>query len=396
MMHEDDHRQIGKRLDLFHMDEQAPGMAFWHPRGLAVLEALEQAVRREMQRQSIALVRSPQLWRSPAFEASGHWEHFYDGMFRVDDDVDAALKPVSCPAHLRFAARRGLSYRDLPYRIGEIGLVHRKEHSGALHGLFRLRQFSQDDGHILCEPGQVAGEISRFCERVRVFYEAFGLEAVSVGFSSRPAERMGDDAAWDRAEASLREAARDAGLELAEQPGEGAFYGPKLEFVLRDRLGRDWQCGTIQLDLVMPERFDVAYVDADGRRQRPMLLHRAVLGSLERFLGIVLEHHGGALPPWLAAEQVRVIPISDAELSYAARVAKCLAAEGLRVGMDARAESLGLRVRAAHEDAAPYAVVVGAREVESAQIAVRGREGRECFALSQGVAALRGRCAPPL
>ncbi len=396
MLDAHDHRKLANQLDLFHMQPEAPGMVFWHPRGFVLLRVLEEAIRREMARQGLAEVRSPQILRQAVWEASGHWEHFREGMFVVEDERSAALKPVSCPAHLYIAKARNLSYRDLPYRVGEIGLVHRNEQSGNLHGLFRLRQFSQDDGHILCEPKDVRAEVARFCQRVHAFYRAFDLGDVVVGFSSRPAERLGDDALWDEAEAMLRDAASFAGLELVEQPGEGAFYGPKLELVLRDRIGRPWQCGTIQLDLVMPERFDVSYVDADDRRRRPALLHRALMGSLERFLGIVLESYEGQLPPWLAPEQVLILPVHDAQHAYARHFAERLEREGLRPRLDLRNESLGRRIVGAHELGIPIIAVIGPKEVASGHIALRQGRARDLLPQDAALAALRHRSAPPL
>ncbi|MDD9936480.1 MAG: threonine--tRNA ligase [Myxococcales bacterium] len=397
MLDNHDHRRIGNRLDLFHFQEEAPGMAFWHPRGFAVLAQLEDAVRREMRRQQIREVRTPQLMRVPVWEASGHWSHFREYMFAVDDEPPAALKPVSCPAHLMMARRMALSYRELPLRIGEIGLVHRNEQSGALHGLLRLRQFSQDDGHILCAPEHVVDEVARFCQRLHAFYAAFDLKIASVGFSSRPEDRVGSDAEWDEAERTLAEAAERAGLSCIDQPGEGAFYGPKLEFVLVDRFDRQWQCGTIQLDLAMPARFDVSYVDEHGERKRPALLHRAVLGSLERFLGMVLESYAGALPPWLAPEQVLIVPIAAAQEPYAREVAEALCDAGLRARLDARNESLSRKVVLAHEEGFPFVAVVGKREARDGSVALRKRDGsQEVLPLEGARAALLSECEPPL
>lgn len=396
MLDSHDHRKLGSELDLFHMQPEAPGMVFWHPRGFALLRVFEEAIRGEMRRQGFAEVRSPQLLRQAVWEASGHWAHFREGMFAVEEDRSAALKPVSCPGHLYIAKASRLSYRELPLRLGEIGIVHRNEQSGNLHGLFRLRQFSQDDGHILCAPSQVREEVVRFCERLRSFYAAFDLEPVEVAFSSRPADRLGDDAVWDVAEALLRDGARDAGLSLSEQPGEGAFYGPKLEIVLRDRLGRPWQCGTIQLDLMMPERFDVAYVDARDQRQRPALLHRALMGSLERFLGIVLENYGGALPAWLAPEQALVVPIGEPQHDHAARVHADLVSAGVRARIDRRNESLGRRVREAHGLGIPIVVIIGNEEVARGSVAVRHGARRDDLPADSAARVIAERCASPL
>ena len=287
MLAAEDHREIGRRLDLFHFQEEAAGMVFWHPRGYRTLRALQALIRRHAEADGFAEVQTPQLLRQPIWEMSGHWQHFRSNMFVMADDA-LAVKPVSCPGHLEILRRRAPSYRDLPLRYSELGLVHRNEPSGTLHGLFRLRQFTQDDGHVFCEADQVEAEVARFCRSLVELYVALGFERVEVSFASRPDERAGTDEVWDRSEGLLQQAAARAGLMPEHAPKAGAFYGPKLEFALPDRLGRRWQCGTIQLDLVLPERFDVAYVDRAGDRVRPIMLHRATLGSLERFLGVVL------------------------------------------------------------------------------------------------------------
>lgn len=392
-----DHRHIAQRMNLFHMQEEAPGMVFWHPRGWTLFREIERAVRRHMEGEGFLEVRSPQVLRQAIWEASGHWAHFRDNMFVLEEERVAALKPVSCPAHFHLARRMSLSYRDLPVRIGELGLVHRNEQSGALHGLFRLRQFTQDDGHIFCERHQIAEEVVAFCRGLSRFYEAFGFADVAVGFSTRPAERAGSDAAWDEAERLLLESAHHAGLEPEVQPGEGAFYGPKLELALRDVHGRQWQCGTIQLDLVLAERFDVAYVDRDGERRRPAILHRAVLGSLERFLGILLEERGGALPDWLAPEQVVVLPVSEAQLGYAEEVLFALRAEGLRADLDSEG-TLGYRIRAAHERSVAQVLVVGERERSARQVSLRAGGGGKRSAtlpIEDALRQLAFECAPP-
>ncbi|KYF91021.1 threonine--tRNA ligase [Sorangium sp. So ce1389] len=376
MLDEDDHRSLGQRLDLFHFQEEAPGMVFWHARGFALYRLLEEAIRRQMMRDSYREVRTPLILRQAIWKASGHWDNFSSNMFRLsEEDHAAAIKPVNCPGHMQIVARMAPSYRDLPLRIGEFGMVHRDEPSGTLHGLFRLRQFTQDDGHIFCVEEQIEAEVARFASALRDFYAGFGFDDMVVGFSTRPAERSGSDEVWDRAEAALSAAARSAGLEYRLQPGEGAFYGPKLEFVLRDRLGRSWQCGTIQLDLVLPERFDITYVDASGARRRPALLHRALLGSLERFLGILLEHYRGALPLWLSPEQVVVVPVTDAQRAYAEEVLKRLQQKGVRAILDAGDDSLSRKIAVAHASAIPLVAVVGKREAERRSVALREREG---------------------
>lgn len=392
-----DHRVIGQRQDLFHFSPHAAGMVFWHPRGWALYRALEEAVRARLAAEGYLEVRSPQLVRSPVWERSGHWQHFREGLFVVRDEsgVDAALKPVSCPGHLELAAHRSLSYRDLPLRYSEMGLVHRAEPSGSLHGLFRLRQFSQDDGHVLLPEERVPEEVAGFVGSLLAFYQEVGFEDVRVAFSSRPEERAGSDEQWDRAEARLREAADLAGLSPIEQPGEGAFYGPKLEFILSDRHGRSWQCGSIQLDLVLPERFGVHYADAEGKRRHPAMLHRAMLGSLERFLGILLEHHEGRLPAWLAPEQAVIIPVSGAASGYAAEVAAAAREAGLRVRVDDRAESLGRRVRDALQLAVPFVIAVGERERERREVSLRRRGGSAAVPLDAALSQLAVECARP-
>ncbi|XXT16754.1 threonine--tRNA ligase [Sorangium sp. So ce429] len=376
MLDEDDHRYLGQRLDLFHFQEEAPGMVFWHARGFALYRLLEEAVRRQMMRDSYREVRTPLILRQAIWKASGHWDNFSSNMFRLsEEDHAAAIKPVNCPGHMQIVARMAPSYRDLPLRIGEFGMVHRDEPSGTLHGLFRLRQFTQDDGHIFCVEEQIEAEVARFASALRDFYAGFGFDDMVVGFSTRPAERSGSDEVWDRAEAALSAAARSAGLDYRLQPGEGAFYGPKLEFVLRDRLGRSWQCGTIQLDLVLPERFDITYVDASGARRRPAILHRALLGSVERFLGILLEHYRGALPLWLSPEQVVVVPVTDAQRAYAEEVLQRLQQKGVRALLDAGDDSLSRKIAVAHASAIPLVAVVGKREAERRSVALREREG---------------------
>ncbi|HVV88507.1 MAG TPA: threonine--tRNA ligase, partial [Kofleriaceae bacterium] len=331
----DDHRALAARLDLLHFQDEAPGMVFWHPRGYTLYRLLEEEARRHVQAGGYREVRGPQVLRRAIWEQSGHWDHFRDGMFAFGEGAaEAALKPVSCPGHLLLARRAAPSWRDLPLRYAEMGLVHRDEPDGSLHGLMRLRQFTQDDGHVFCTDEQIAGEVERFCRDLPAFYRRFGFDDVAVALSTRPADRAGDDAWWDQAEAALEAAVRGLGVPFTVQPGGGAFYGPKLEFVLRDRRGRAWQLGTIQLDLVMPRRFDLRYVDRDGERRHPAMLHRALYGSIERFLGVLLEHHGATLPAWLAPEQVAVLPVGAEQDGCAREAAARLAAAGLRVRVD--------------------------------------------------------------
>lgn len=393
-----DHREIGRRLDLFHFQEEAPGMVFWHPRGFELVRQLEELIRRRFRADAFHEVRSPQLLRRPIWEASGHWQNFSDGMFLFGeaDGERAAIKPVSCPGHLELARRMSLSYRDLPFRIAELGLVHRNELSGSLHGLFRLRQFVQDDGHILLEDHQVDAEVARFCSSLFELMQLFGSGEPAVVLSLRPDVRHGDDALWDRAEARLARAADAAGLQYERAPGQGAFYGPKLEFSLLDHQGRAWQCGTIQLDLVLPALFDVSYADERGARQRPLLLHRALLGSLERFMGLFLEHSNGRLPAWLSPEQVLVLPVSAEHADYARKVLAVLLAENLRARADLRPDSLSRRVAAAHERAIPFVAVVGDREREAGSVSIRSQEVKaQELDLSQACKCLSNACAAP-
>jgi threonyl-tRNA synthetase len=395
MLAANDHREIGRRLDLFHFQEEAAGMVFWHPRGYRTLRALEALIRRHAEADGFAEVRTPQLMRQPIWEASGHWQHFRQNMFVLADDA-LAVKPVSCPGHLEILRRRAPSYRELPLRYSELGLVHRNEPSGTLHGLFRLRQFTQDDGHVFCAAEQVEAEVARFCRSLSTLYAALGFEGVEVSFASRPDERAGSDQVWDSAEDMLQKAAKSAGLAPEHAPKAGAFYGPKLEFALPDRLGRRWQCGTIQLDLVLPERFDVDYIDAAGARKRPLMLHRATLGSLERFLGVVLEQHDGHLPAWLAPDQVAVLPIEAGQHDYARELAGELRRVGLRAVTDSSPETLARRVALAHEHGIPYLAVVGRREHAARSLSLRHAQQQRVLAFSDALGELACACAPPL
>jgi threonyl-tRNA synthetase len=393
-----DHREIGRRLDLFHFQEEAPGMVFWHPRGFELIRGLEELIRRRIRADGFFEVRSPQLLRRAIWEASGHWQNFSDGMFLFGeaDGERAAIKPVSCPGHLELARRMSLSYRDLPYRIAELGLVHRNELSGALHGLFRLRQFVQDDGHILLAHAQVDAEVARFSSSLHGLMKLFDMPQPEVALSLRPDVRHGDDALWDRAESRLAEAASAAGLHFERVPGQGAFYGPKLEFSLRDHLGKPWQCGTVQLDLVLPERFDVAYADEHGARKRPVLLHRALLGSLERFVGLLLEHGNGQLPAWLAPEQALILPVAPEHADYAREVLAALQSAGLRARADLRPDSLARRIISAHERAIPFVAVVGDRERSARSVSVRSSgQKAEVLELAHARDRLSIACAAP-
>ncbi len=369
-----DHRLTGQRQELFHQQEEGAGMVFWHPRGFTLYRLVEEHIRRRMRSLGFREVRTPQLLARGLWEASGHWEKFRQGMFALEAEGRAwALKPMSCPGHIQLFKHRRRSHRELPLRYCEFGAVHRNEPSGALQGLSRARAFVQDDAHIFCRPDQAVEEIRRFAATLGSLYGDFGFaaEAVAVGFSTRPAERAGSDADWDLAEAALEAAARQAGLSFALQPGEGAFYGPKLEFKLRDRRGRAWQCGTIQYDLVLPERLDAAFVDDAGRRVRPVILHQAVLGSIERFLALLLEQDGGRLPLWLAPEQVMVASVSDGAANAARAAGAAFEKAGLRVRLDDGPERLGRKAQVARTLAIPALAVLGAEEAASGRVSLR-------------------------
>jgi len=389
-MHANDHRVIANRLDLFHQQEEGPGVVFWHPRGFTLYRVVEEYIRKRMRQGGYREIRTPQLLARALWEASGHWEKFGDGMFAVaDGDRSFALKPMSCPGHVQVFNKGVRSFRDLPLRFCEFGACHRNEPSGALHGLLRTRAFVQDDAHIFCSEAQVQDEVVRFSALLRSIYADFGFPDFSVGLSTRPAVRAGSDALWDRSEAVLADAARAATLPYRAQPGEGTFYGPKLDFSLRDRQGRDWQCGTIQLDFVLPERLDAAYIDSENQRVRPVMLHHAVLGSLERFIGMLLEHYEGNLPLWLAPDQVAVASIADAQADYARRVVSALEGAGLRAFGDVRPERLPRKIVDAHHCGIPLVAVVGKKEAAAGTLALRWRDGRQSTAsLDEAVAAL--------
>ncbi len=373
-------------------------MVFWHPRGFAMYRALESAVRAWTLAAGFEEVKTPELIRSAIWEQSGHWENFRQHMFAFSDaGKSAAMKPVNCPGHAQIVKKRSLSHRDLPLRLSEFGIVHRDEPSGVLHGLLRLRQFTQDDGHVFLPETDVEREVARFCSSLHDFYRALGFEDIWVNFATRPAQRAGSDQVWDRAERALESAARRAGLDCRVKPGEGAFYGPKLEFELGDRLGRRWQCGTIQLDFVLPERFELSYDDSSGARVRPAMLHRAMVGSLERFLGILLEHHEGRLPEWLCPEQVRVVPVHAEQREYAEELAIRLRQHGLRAGVDASNETLARRVAEAHALRVPLLWVVGAREAAERSVTERmPNRAQRAFPLVEALSRAEVACAPPV
>ncbi len=374
-----DHRRLGKELDLFHFQEDAPGAVFWHPRGWAVFRQLIAYMRRRQEGAGYVEVNSPDVMDRSLWEISGHWHNYRDHMFTTDteDGRSLALKPMNCPGSV-LLYRHGLkSYRDLPIRMSEFGKVHRYEPSGSLHGLMRVRHFTQDDAHIYCTPQQMDAECCSVVALVLDIYRQFGFEDVRIKLSTRPANRMGDDTTWDQLEGALVQALDAMQLSYQLNPGEGAFYGPKLEFVLRDAIGRDWQCGTLQVDMNLPERFGIEYVDEDGQRKRPVMLHRALFGSLERFTGILIEHYAGKLPTWLAPVQAVVLSITDAQAAYATNVARALCGAGLRAEADVRKDKIGYKIREQTLLRIPFLLVVGAHEAEASTVAIRSQDGRD-------------------
>jgi threonyl-tRNA synthetase len=368
-----DHRKLGKQLGLFHLQEEATGSVFWHAKGWTLYREIEAYVRRRLDAAGYSEVKTPQLVDSSLWEASGHWEKFGEHMFTAqsEDERTLALKPMNCPCHVQIFRQGIKSYRDLPLRMAEFGSCHRNEPSGALHGIMRVRAFTQDDAHIFCTEDQITEESVKFCSLLQSIYADFGFNDVRVKFSDRPEVRAGDDATWDRAEAALTDATHAAGLDTALNPGEGAFYGPKLEFVLRDAIGRDWQCGTLQVDFVLPDRLDAEYVGEDGNRHRPVMLHRAILGSMERWIGILIEQYSGRMPPWLAPVQTVVASITDSANDYARDVAARAAVAGLRVETDLRNEKISYKVREHSVMKVPFILAVGGREAEAGTVALR-------------------------
>ncbi len=392
-----DHRVLGNKLDLFHQQDESPGAIFWHPRGMVLFRVVEEYIRARMRQASFSEVRTPQIISRGLWEQSGHWEKFGRNMFSLEsDDNPYCLKPMSCPCHVQIFKKSIRSYRDLPVRYSEFGAVHRAEPSGALHGLMRARAFTQDDAHVLCVPDQVENEVARFCVLLKSIYADLGFDGFDVSLSTRPTVRAGDDAVWDRSEAMLASAARAAGLHFAIQAGEGAFYGPKLEFHLLDRQGRKWQCGTIQLDFVLPERLGAAYVAENGTRATPVMLHHAVLGSLERFIGILLEHYEGWLPTWLAPDQIVVANIGQDEREFANNVALAFEDIGCRVIRDFRAERLPRKIFDARELAAPIVAVAGRKEEQAGEVSLRMRNGEQrTLAIGDAVAHLKQHARAP-
>jgi threonyl-tRNA synthetase len=386
-----DHRRLGRELDLFHMGEEAVGSVFWHPKGWTLFRIIEDYLRRRLDAAGYREVRGPLLLDRTLWEKSGHWENFRENMFIAEsrDERVLAVKPMNCPGHVLIFRDRLRSYRDLPMRLAEFGSCHRNEPSGALHGIMRVRAFTQDDAHIFCTEEQVTAEAIAFCKLLLSVYRDFGFDEVGIKFADRPPVRTGSDEVWDRAEAALRDAVTAAGLDYELNSGEGAFYGPKLEFVLHDALGRDWQCGTLQLDFMMPERLGASYVGEDGGRHVPVMLHRAILGSMERFIGILIEHYGGRFPLWLAPVQLVVASITSDAAPYAEEVAQQCGMAGLRVQLDTGSEKIGYKVREHSLVKIPVMLVVGHREAEAGSVALRRLGGKEQEVLALGEAVAR-------
>ena len=394
-----DHRRLGREMDLFHFQDVAAGSVFWHPKGWSLYRTLRRYMRGRLERAGYVEVNTPQLVDRGLWEASGHWEKFREHMFTAEsEDRILALKPMNCPCHVQIYKQGITSYRNLPLRMAEFGSCHRNEPSGALHGLMRVRAFTQDDAHIFCTESQITSETEAFCDLLLSIYRDFGFDEVIVKFSDRPEKRAGSDDTWDRAENALREATAAAGLATVLNPGEGAFYGPKLEFVLRDAIGRDWQLGTLQVDFVLPERLDATYVGEDGSKHRPVMLHRAILGSFERFIGVLIEHYAGRLPLWLAPVQAVVATITRDADDYARRVHAVLVEAGIRAELDLRNEKINYKVREHSVAKVPAILVVGAREQQEDTVAIRRLGGRsqEILALESAIARLCEEAAGPL
>lgn len=386
-----DHRRLGVELDLFHLQEEAPGSVFWHPKGWSLYRTLEAFIRQHLESSGYVEVRTPQLVDRSLWVASGHWEQFRDYMFTVEGDERViAVKPMNCPCHVQIFNQGIKSYRDLPLRMAEFGSCHRNEPSGSLHGIMRVRAFAQDDAHIFCTPEQIVSEVKAFCDLLKKVYHALGFDNIIVKFSDRPEKRAGTEAAWDQAEQALQDAATAAGISYILNPGEGAFYGPKLEFTLVDAIGRQWQCGTLQVDNVLPERLGATYVGEDGQRHRPVMLHRAIFGSFERFIGILIEHFAGKFPLWLAPTQVVVATITREADAYAMKVYEQLKAAGLRAVLDLRNEKIPYKIREHSLQKIPAILVVGQREADAQQVAIRrlGGEMQQVVSLGEAIQTL--------
>lgn len=378
-----DHRKIAKKQGLFHFQEAAPGMVFWHPSGWTVYKIIERYISRKMREQGYHEIHTPQMLDQDLWQRSGHWDKFKEAMFTThSENRDYAIKPMNCPGHIQVFNQGLKSYRDLPLRLAEFGSCHRNEASGTLHGLMRARNFTQDDAHIFCTEQQVRGEVARFIDMLFDIYRDFGFEEVIIKLSTRPEKRVGADALWDKAEQALAAALDNKGLAWERQPGEGAFYGPKIEFSLKDCIDRVWQCGTIQVDFFMPERLGAHYIDEDSAKQTPVMLHRAVVGSMERFIGILIENYAGAFPVWLAPVQAVLISITEKQAEYAKKVCENLKNRGFRTTVDLRNETIGLKIRDHAMQRVPYQLIVGGREQDDNTVAVRAREGKDLGAMS--------------
>lgn len=373
-----DHRKIGSELSWFHMSEDSPGSVFWHAKGYYIYRQLENYIRHKIKKKGYEEVRTPSVVSLHLWEASGHWEQYRENMVTAEcDDRVYAIKPMNCPCHVQIFKQGIKSYRDLPLRMSEFGSCHRYEPSGALHGLMRLRSFVQDDAHIFCTPDQIESEVKNFCELLKEVYTELGFDNIRIKLATRPEKRAGDDTLWDKAEKALVESSDASGLKYDLNPGEGAFYGPKLEFVLRDALGRDWQCGTLQLDFVLPERLDASYIGEDGQKHRPVMLHRAILGSLERFIGVFIEHTAGHMPLWMLPVQAVVVPIAEKHHAYAHDICNQLKQAGLQVTVDDGNDTMNYKIREAVKQKVPYALIVGDKELEQQTISIRTRDGKQ-------------------
>src|SRR5580765_473834 len=373
-----DHRKLGKQLDLFHVQEEGPGLVFWHPKGWSIWQVVEQYMRRVYRESGYQEVRCPQVLDVSLWQKSGHWDNYKENMFFTESEKRTyALKPMNCPGHVQIYNHGLHSYRDLPIRYGEFGACHRNEPSGALHGILRVRGFTQDDGHIFCTEDQIEAEVTAFHQQALKVYADFGFTDIQIKIALRPEPRLGDDATWDKAENALRSALKACGVEWQELPGEGAFYGPKIEYHLKDAIGRTWQLGTMQVDFMMPGRLGAEYIDENSQRRQPVMLHRAIVGSMERFIGILIEHHAGQFPAWLAPVQAVVMNITDAQAEFASEMAQTLVRQGFRVEADLRNEKIGYKIREHTLQKIPYLLVVGDREKELGLVAVRARSGED-------------------
>ncbi len=386
-----DHRKIGKELKLFHIQEEAVGQVFWHPKGWSIYQSLQGYISDKLSNKGYVEVKTPILVDRKLWEESGHWEKFRENMFTSESEEKVlAIKPMNCPCHVQIFKQEPVSYKQLPIRMAEFGMCHRNEPSGGLHGLMRVRGFTQDDAHIFCMESQVEKEVIDFCDLLKEVYTELGFTQIKVKFSDRPATRAGTDATWDKAESALTSAVKATGLEYTLNPGEGAFYGPKLEFVLTDAIGRDWQCGTLQVDFVLPERLDANYIGSDDKKHRPVMLHRAILGSFERFIGILIEQYSGKFPLWLAPEQVVICTITEAQDAYAEKVRAELASHGIRAFTDLRNEKISYKIREHMVNKMPIVYTVGAKEAENNQVNIRrlGSEAQETLDLSAAIGVL--------